>query len=425
MFISGGLIEQLAPILSARDFYRERHAIIYQAMVDVAARGEGVDYMTVIAQLESTGHLDGAGGVPYLSGLLGSVVTLANVETYAGMITQTAYCRRLISAAGKIASLGYQSPGKPTDVVQELAENILDVAQGPVAPSDFDGFPGALETYMGALTARRDGTVTEYLLPTKFLDLDKITNGGFERGDLVVIGARPSIGKTGLAMALANNVAVQGLGVAVFSLEMSTSQLVGRLVSMKSNLERSQLTSSSLKQEELERLGRAFGSIAEMSMFIDDSSSTTVVAIRARLRRLMTRETIDMVIIDHLQLLTMNGRPHENRVQEMSEISRTLKGLAKDLNVPVVVLSQLSREVERRKDKQPVMSDLRESGAIEQDADLILLLYRDDYYNEDSPKKGIMDINVAKQRNGGTGSLKLGFNQRTGEFFNVEETRPS
>jgi replicative DNA helicase len=416
------VIGRVSGNLEARDFYRERNGLIFQAMLDLYDRHEPVDYLTLIDELERTQKLEAAGGVVFLSGLLGVVPTPIHAEHYGKIVADSAFMRRLISAGGKIAAIGFQNQFD-TDTALEKSEQILFDVANRRANSDFASLSDILREYLEQLSLLREGEGIRYGVPSGFADLDKITAGGFQRSDLIILAARPSMGKTSLALGMAANAAIKFKAAsAIFSLEMSKSQLAARLLSTESGIETTRLRSGQLTDAESRKLGHALGLLAEAPIYIDDSPGISVTNLRSKTRRLHAEVPLDLVIVDHLQLMT-SGKSGENRVLEMSEISRQLKGLARELHVPVIALSQLSRAVEQRNPKIPILSDLRESGAIEQDADLVIFIYRDDYYNKDSEKQGIADLHIAKHRNGPTGEISLLFNQRTTKFLDLEVYR--
>jgi len=416
------VIGRVSGILDAKDFYRERNGLVYQAMLDLYDAHEPVDYLTLINELERAQRLDQVGGVIFLSGLLGVVPTPIHAEQYAKIVADSAFMRRLISAGGKIATIGFQNQFD-TETALEKSEQILFDVANRKANSDFASLSDVLREYLDQLALLREGEGIRYGVPSGFADLDKMTAGGFQRSDLIILAARPSMGKTSLALAMSANAAIKFKAAsAIFSLEMSRSQLAARLLSTESGIETTRLRSGQLTDAESRKLGHALGMLAEAPIYIDDTPGISVTNLRAKTRRLHAEVPLDLVIVDHLQLMTA-GEGGQNRVQEMSEISRQLKGLARELHVPVVALSQLSRAVEQRSPKIPILSDLRESGSIEQDADLVMFIYRDDYYNKDSEKQGIADIHIAKHRNGPTGQISLLFNQRTTKFLDLEVYR--
>jgi replicative DNA helicase len=417
------VIGKVSGALDGKDFYRERNGTIYQAMIDLYDRHEPVDYLTLIDELDRTQHLDQTGGATYVAGLLGVVPTPIHAEHYAKIVADTAFMRRLISAGGKIASIGFQNQFDPETALEKSEQMLFDIANRR-ANSDFASLSDILREYLEQLSLAREGEGIKYGVPTGYADLDKLTAGGFQRSDLIILAARPAMGKTSLALGIAANAGLKFKAAsAIFSLEMSGSQLAARLLSTESGIETQRLRTGQLTDAESRKLGHALGILAETQIYIDDTPGLSVTSLRAKARRLHAEVPLDLIIVDHLQLMTAGEGGGMNRVNEMSEISRQLKGLARELHVPVIALSQLSRAVEQRSPKIPILSDLRESGSIEQDADIVMFIYRDDYYNKDSEKQGIAELHIAKHRNGPTGQVSLLFNQRTTKFLDLEVYR--
>jgi replicative DNA helicase len=413
------VIGKVSGFLDARDFYRERNGQIYQAMFDLYERHEPVDYLTLIDELDRTQRLEQTGGATYVAGLLGVVPTPIHAEHYAKIVADNAFMRRLISAGGKIATIGFQNQFEP-ETALEKSEQILFEIASKKANRDFAPLSDILREYLEQLSLLREGEGIKYGVPSGYADLDKLTAGGFQRSDLIILAARPSMGKTSLALGMVANAALRFKAAsAIFSLEMSGAQLAARLLSTESGIETTRLRSGNLTDAESRKLGHALGILAETQIYIDDTPGISVTSLRAKARRLHAEIPLDLVIVDHLQLMTAGEGTGMNRVTEMSEISRQLKGLARELHVPVIALSQLSRAVEQRSPKIPILSDLRDSGSIEQDADVVMFIYRDDYYNKDSEKQGIAEIHIAKHRNGPTGQVSLLFNQRTTKFLDL------
>jgi len=417
------VIGRVSGVLEARDFYRERNGQIYQAMLELFDRHEPVDYLTLIDELDRTQRLDQTGGTTYVAGLLGVVPTPIHAEHYAKIVADSAFMRRLISAGGKIATIGFQNQFEP-ETALEKSEQILFEIASKKANRDFAPLADILRDYLEQLSLLREGEDIKYGVPSGYADLDKLTAGGFQRSDLIILAARPAMGKTSLALGIAANAGLKFKAAsAIFSLEMSGAQLAARLLSTESGIETTRLRTGNLTDAESRKLGHALGILAETQIYIDDTPGLSVTSLRAKARRLHAEVPLDLIIVDHLQLMTAGEGTGMNRVNEMSEISRQLKGLARELHVPVIALSQLSRAVEQRSPKIPILSDLRESGSIEQDADLVMFIYRDDYYNKDSEKQGIADVHIAKHRNGPTGQISLLFNQRTTKFLDLEVYR--
>src|SRR5690606_11762765 len=370
----------VAERLRPDDFYRQGHQRLFQAMLNVAERGEPIDLVTVTEELQKTKQLEEVGGVTYLTELADSVPTSAHVDHYARIVEEKAILRRLIRTATQIASAGYAGGDDVAEIIDEAERKILDISQRRIRKAFLPIRDLLMDTYerIEQMHENRGGLTG---IPTGFPDLDRMTSG-LQRSDLIILAARPSMGKTAFALNLAQNVALHaGETVAIFNMEMPAIQLVQRMLSAEGNIDAQVFRTGSLGEEDWEKLTMAIGTLAEVPIFIDDTPGLTVFDIRAKLRRLQAEHGLGLVVIDYLQLI--RGRGGESRQQEISEISRSLKLLARELNVPVIALSQLSRAVEQRQDKRPMLSDLRESGSIEQDADIVAFLYRDDYYNEE------------------------------------------
>lgn len=399
------------------DFYRQGHQRLFQAMLNVAERGEPVDLVTVVAELQNTKLLEEVGGVSYLTELADSVPTSAHADHYARIVEEKAILRRLIRTATQIAASGYTGGDDVAAVIDEAEQKILDISQRRIRKAFTPIRDVLMETYERVEKMYENpGKLTG--IPTGFPDLDRMTSG-LQRSDLIILAARPSMGKTAFALNLAQNVAIHtGETVAIFNMEMPAIQLVQRMLSAEGNIDAQVFRTGNLGEEDWEKLTMAIGTLAEVPIFIDDTPGLTVFDIRSKLRRLQVEHGLGLVVIDYLQLI--RGRGGESRQQEISEISRSLKLLARELNVPVLALSQLSRAVEQRQDKRPMLSDLRESGSIEQDADIVAFLYRDDYYNEESERKNIMEVIIGKHRNGPVGKVELLFLKNYNKFLSLD-----
>ncbi len=401
-------LDQVADVLRPEDFYRTAHGHIYQAMLDLWGRGEPVDLVTVTALLRERNRLEDVGGPVFLASLSEHVGTAANAAYYARLVHEKAILRRLLECSQNIAQ-ACLAPVEDVDEFLDGAENeIFKVAESKIR-FGFQAVGFLVEQEVATLEAiwhRDKGRITG--VPSGFPDLDQLT-AGFQPGDLIIIAARPSMGKTALALNIAFNAAYgEGVPVAFFSLEMSKEQLVRRLLSAVGEIDATRLRRAFLDKEEWQKLQEAASLLLECPIFIDDSPAPSVLEVRGKARRLKAEGKLGLVMVDYLQL--MRGRSDApSREQEISDISRSLKALAKELHVPVIALSQLSRKVEDRPKKEPQLADLRESGAIEQDADVILFIYRDEVYNENSPEKGQARILLKKQRNGPTGEFRLAF----------------
>ncbi|QOR66642.1 replicative DNA helicase [Cytobacillus suaedae] len=419
IFLEPASLTLASEVLIPDDFYRASHQKIFNAMLNLNDKGEPVDLVTVTAELADVKLLEEIGGVSYLSDIANSVPTAANIEYYAKIIEEKSILRRLIRTATTIASDGYSREDEVEALLSEAEKTILEVAQRKNAGAFKNIRDVLVETYdnIEELTNRK-GDVTG--IPTGFTELDRMT-AGFQRNDLIIVAARPSVGKTAFALNIAQNVATKtDENVAIFSLEMGAEQLVMRMLCAEGNINAQALRTGALTAEDWSKLTMAMGSLSNSGIFIDDTPGIRISDIRSKCRRLKQENGLGMILIDYLQLIQGSGRSGENRQQEVSEISRSLKELARELKVPVIALSQLSRGVEQRQDKRPMMSDIRESGSIEQDADIVAFLYRDDYYDKESENKDIIEIIIAKQRNGPVGTVSLAFVKEYNKFVNLE-----
>lgn len=419
IFLEPTALTLASEILIPEDFYRAAHQKIFNAMLKLNDSGKAVDLITVTEELAATKILEDIGGVSYLSEVAGSVPTAANIEYYAHIVGEKALLRKLIRTATGIAQDGYSREDEVESLLSEAEKSIMEVAQRRNAGAFHNIKDVLVRTYDNIETLhQRTGDVTG--IPTGFAELDRMT-AGFQRNDLIIVGARPSVGKTAFALNIAQNVAVKsGENVAIFSLEMGAEQLVMRMLCAEGNIDAQRLRTGSLTDEDWGKLTMAMGSLSNAGIFIDDTPGVRISDLQAKCRRLKQEHGLGMILIDYLQLILGSGRGGENRQQEVSEISRSLKQLARELQVPVIALSQLSRGVEQRQDKRPMMSDIRESGSIEQDADIVAFLYRDDYYDKESENKNIIEIIIAKQRNGPTGTVSLAFVKEYNKFVNLE-----
>ncbi len=419
IFLENSALVTASESLIPEDFYRSSHQKIFNVMLNLGDAGKPVDLITVTEELAAMKELEDVGGVSYLSDLAASVPTAANIEYYAKIVEEKSLLRRLIRTATTIASDGYSREDEVDALLNEAEKNIMEVAQRQNAGAFHNIKDVLVRTYDNIEEiANRVGDITG--IPTGFTDLDHMT-AGFQRNDLIIVAARPSVGKTAFALNIAQNVATKaGENVAIFSLEMGAEQLVMRMLCAEGNINAQNLRTGSLTEDDWRKLTMAMGSLSNSGVFIDDTPGIRVGDIRAKCRRLKQEHGLGMILIDYLQLIQGNGRSGENRQQEVSEISRSLKGLARELEVPVIALSQLSRGVEQRQDKRPMMSDIRESGSIEQDADIVAFLYRDDYYDKESENKNIIEIIIAKQRNGPVGTVSLAFVKEYNKFVNLE-----
>ncbi|GGH80382.1 replicative DNA helicase [Pullulanibacillus pueri] len=420
IFLEPQAIVTASESLLPEDFYRASHQRIYSVMLELSERGEPVDVVTLTSELRDKKLLDEVGGLDYLSELADSAPTAANIEFYSQIVEEKSLLRRLIRSATQIVSDGYTREDDVDVIIDEAEKGIFEVAQRKKV-SAFKSIKDVLVTTYDniELLHNRKGDITG--IPTGFTELDRMT-AGFQKNDLIIVAARPSVGKTAFALNIAQNVATKtDENVAIFSLEMGADQLVMRMLCSEGNIDAQKLRTGKLEEDDWQKLTMAMGSLSNAGIYIDDSPGVRINEIRAKCRRLHQERGLGMILIDYLQLIQGNssGR-NENRQQEVSEISRSLKALARELEVPVIALSQLSRGVESRQDKRPMMSDIRESGSIEQDADIVSFLYRDDYYDKESENQNIIEIIIAKQRNGPVGTVELAFVKEYNKFVNLE-----
>ena len=427
--LGGLLLDNLAwdragDLLTDGDFYRHEHRLIYAAIGALVAHSKPADVITVFEQLQSLGKAQDVGGLAYLNALAQSVPSAANMRRYAEIVRERSILRKLIAASDDIATSAFNPAGRQVSTVLDEAESeIFQIGEeGSRQKQGFQGINKLVVPLMDRVQELHDNGAEDVTgVRTGFYDLDRMT-AGLQKGDLIVLAARPSMGKTAFALNIAEHVAVQeGLPVLVFSMEMGASQLALRLVGSLGRIDQQNLRTGRLKNDEWERLADAVERLGNVHLYIDETAALTGSELRARARR-MARQfgTLGLIVIDYLQLMSGSSGSDENRATELGEISRGLKALAKELQCPVLALSQLNRSVETRNDKRPMMSDLRESGAIEQDADIIMFIYRDDYYNKEASKApGVTEIIIAKQRNGPVGDVKLTFLKPMTRFENL------
>ncbi|HET7760288.1 MAG TPA: replicative DNA helicase [Gaiellaceae bacterium] len=418
MMLSPGAIGAVSEVLDASDFYRESHAIVYRAALALYAKGEPVDAITLVDELEERGELEEAGGRVRIHELAALVPASANAGHYARIVREMATLRGLIRAGGEIARLGWERPGETTDLVDRAEQVVFDLSQARVT-SEFSHIEELLKDSFERITALYEAGADVTGTPSGFRDLDRLTSG-FQPGNLIIVAARPSMGKSGLGLCMAANLAVRAeVPVAMFTLEMSKAEVTQRLMCSEAKVESQRLRTGKLGADDWPRLTAACDRLAKAPIYVDDQGSITMMEIRSKARRLKSREpSLGLIVVDYLQLMT-SGSNVESRVQEVSQISRALKVLARDLDVPILAMSQLSRAVEQRHDKRPILSDLRESGSIEQDADLVMFIYRDEYYNDESDQQGIAEVHLAKHRNGPTDTVKLSFLKRYAKFADL------
>jgi replicative DNA helicase len=415
-------IIKVIDILKPDDFYKEAHKIIYISMFELFEERNPCDVVTLTNKLDGKNELDRIGGASYLTKLVNNVPTTANVVHYAQIIQHKSTLRKLISAASKISALGFNEESDVESILDEAEQSIFKVSQKylrdnfvPIKEILTDSFEriDKLHKDKGGLRG----------IPTGFPDMDNIL-AGLQPSDLLILAGRPSMGKTSLALNIAQHVATQeGIPVGVFSLEMSKEQLIDRLICAEANVDSWKLRTGNLSDDDFPKIGHAMGVLSEAPLFIDDSPSANAMEMRAKARRLQSEHDLGLIVVDYLQLMESRYKREGNRVQEISEISRSLKGLARELNIPVICCSQLSRAVEQRPDRIPQLADLRDSGSIEQDADVVMFIYREDYYKQDTDKKNIAEIIIRKHRNGPTGNINLYFNPEQMRFTNLEKKR--
>jgi replicative DNA helicase len=417
-------LDRVIEVLSVEDFYRESHRKIFRAMLALSEKTEPIDLITLSDLLKARGELQDVGGATYLAELADKVPSAANIGHYARIVREKAVLRNLINVCNEITSRCYNGQEDIEPFLDEAERLIFDVSEKRVRPSFYKMGDMIMDTIkMVEQLFERKELVTG--VPTGFLDLDRMT-AGLQPSDLIIVAARPSMGKTAMVLNVAQYVALHAnIAVAIFSLEMSKEQLVLRMLCSEARVDNAKVRTGYLGERDFPRLAMAAGRLAEAPIYIDDTPAQNVLELRAKARRLKREANIGLVIIDYLQL--MRGlTAQENRTQELSEISRSLKSLAKELNIPVIALSQLNRQVEQRADRRPMMADIRESGAIEQDADVIMFIYRDEVYKQDSQDEGVAEIIIGKQRNGPTGTIRLAFRREYTRFDNlVEHIEPS
>lgn len=407
-------------VLKEEDFYREDNRAIYSAILSLYNRAEPIDIITVKAELETMGKFEQVGGLEYLAELPEKVPTTANASKYIKIVEEKSLLRNLIKTANEIIELGYDPTEDVEDIMEGAEKKIFNIMQNknqkgytPIKDVLVDSFTQLEELY------NRKQHITG--VPTGFTELDYRT-AGFHGSDLILIAARPAMGKSAFALNIATNAAVKAnVPVAIFSLEMSKEQMVNRILCSEAMVDSNKVRTGKLEEDDWTKLAGSIGPLSEAEIYIDDTPGISVMEIRAKCRKLKLEKNIGMVVIDYLQLVQGSNKRSGNREQEISEISRSLKILAKEIGVPVIALSQLSRAVEQRPDHRPMLSDLRESGAIEQDADIVMFLYRDDYYNQDSEKKDIAEVILAKHRGGSTGTVELLWLGSYTKFVNLEK----
>ncbi|MCX6763874.1 MAG: replicative DNA helicase [Candidatus Moranbacteria bacterium] len=418
-------IIKVANLIRIGDFYKDDHNLIYEAMVELYEKREPIDVLSLSNRLEEKNQLEKIGGSSYLTSLVNAVASTSNIEHYAKVVQKKSTLRKLIITASEIVELGYNESEDVEKILDEAEQKLFSVSQKYIK-QDFVPIKTILEDAFNRIDELHKGDHKLRGVPTGFPDMDNIL-AGFQKSDLIIVASRPSIGKTTLALDLARQIGVkEKVPVGIFSLEMSSDQLIDRMLAAESGVDLWRLRTGRLKSgegdDDFQRIGEAMGILSEAPIFIDDTGSANVMEIRTMARRLQAEHKVGVIIVDYLQLMEgRSGGGSDNRVNEISEISRALKQLAKELNIPIVALSQLSRAVESRSPQIPKLSDLRESGSIEQDADIVMFLYREDREKPDTPNKNIVEIHVAKHRNGPVGKFSLYFNENSTTFKSLEK----
>ena len=418
---SGAVVDTVTSILKSEDFYRDAHRIIYDAILEIVHANKTADFITVGEELDRRKRLDAVGGLAYITSLANESVSY-NVEEHAKIISEKAQLRRLIDAGNKIVGMTYAGEDEPTTILNKAEQMVLDVSGQTQSESSFAPISEIVLSNLDKLNAlqQHDGAITG--VPTGFKDVDHVFNG-LQKSDLILVAARPAMGKTAFTLNIAQNVTMlYDKTVAFFSLEMGKEQLVGRILSSVAGVSSEKLRRANMDPADWEKVIAAADRMSKSKLFIDDTPGLTVQDMRSKLRRLKVEHGLDLVIVDYIQLMQgrNSGKGSENRQQEVSEISRNLKLIAREFNVPLIALSQLSRSVESRPDKRPVLSDLRESGSLEQDADIVIFLYRDKYYDENSEKGDNAEVLIRKHRNGSVGTVELRFIGEFTQFKDVE-----
>ena len=418
MLIDKDAVINAIEVLKEEDFYREDNKTIYSAMLSLYARSEPIDIITVKSELTQIGKFETVGGLEYLASLPDKVPVVSNIENYIQIVEEKSILRKLIKASNEISQMGYEQTEETERIMDVAEKKIFDIMQN----RNTKGYTPIKEVLINAIDEleklyNHKGGITG--IATGFIDLDRIT-AGLHNSDLVLIAARPAMGKSAFALNIASHVAIrEKIPVAVFSLEMSKEQLGSRILCSEAMVDSNKVRTGNIEEEDWIKLVSAVGPLSEADIFIDDTPGISISEIRAKCRKMKLEKNIGLIIIDYLQLIQGSGKKNASREQEISEISRSLKILAKELDVPVIALSQLSRAAEQRTDHKPMLSDLRESGAIEQDADIVMFIYREDYYNPDTERKNIAEIILAKHRAGATGTVELMWLGNYTKFVNL------
>ena len=415
-------IAKVLQFLHPEDFYRENNGQVYRAALDLFAAGEPIDNVTLAAQLQTMGVLERIGGRAQLASMQGSVPTAANIEYYGRIVKEKAYKRRLISAGGNIAGYGYDDSIEAEQAINQAQSLVFGVADDR-DQRELARLYDLLGPAMERISLQMESGQGVIGIPSGFHDMDRMT-GGFKDSDLIIVAGRPAMGKTSLALNIGLYAALEAKkSIAIFSLEMSKEQLTERLLTEQAQIDAQRLHRGLLSEAEFDRVSNALGPLGEAQIYIDDTPVMDELTLQLKARQAKMRHSVDMILVDYLQLMHGRARGDDNRVQEVSAISRALKGLARELRIPVIAISQLSRAPEQRPDKRPILSDLRESGSIEQDSDVVMFLYRPEYYKSDE-RPGIAEVIIAKHRNGPTGMIELKFRRDHTRFYNLETRRP-
>src|SRR5699024_6571599 len=418
LLMSKDAIADVVEVIRGTDFYRPAHELVYDAVLDLYGRGEPADAITVADELNKRGEINRIGGHPYLHDRLASGPGAANAGYYAEIVREKAILRRLVDASVKIAQLGYGAQGDVDDIVDAAQAEVYSVTDRR-ASEDYQPLSALMESTLDEIEAIEGNGGVMAGVPTGFAELDELTNG-LHGGQMIILAARPALGKSTLGLDLARACSIKnGLCSAIFSLEMSQTEITMRLLSAEADIPLNHIRKGQMTEEDWTRLSRKMGEVSEAPLFIDDSPNLTMMEIRAKARRLKQRHDLRLVVIDYMQLMT-SGKKVESRQLEVSEFSRQIKLLAKELDIPVVAISQLNRGPEQRNDKKPMVADLRESGSLEQDADMIILLHREDYYDRESPRLGEADLIVAKHRNGPTRDIPVVFQGHYSRFRDMQ-----
>lgn len=422
LLIDKNAITKIADIVSEVDFYDDRHGVIFSVILELYEKHQPIDILNISNRLNEKNKIKEVGGRSYLVELTNAVPSASHIVSYAEIVARKATLRRLITASAEISSMAYKEPEDAAKLLDEAEQKLFGVSQQHLK-QNFIPIRDVLDSAFDRIDELHNNKGQLRGVPTGFIDLDK-KMAGLQKSDLIILAARPSIGKTSLALDIARGVAKSKTPVGIFSLEMSKEQLVDRLICAEADVDLWKMRTGQLSTREddddFARINYAMGELAETEIYIDDSASCNIMDIRTKARRLKMEHDLGLIVIDYLQL--MEGRRNDNRVQEIAEISRALKGLAREINVPVLALSQLSRQVESRTPPIPKLADLRESGSIEQDADVVMFIYREDYYKKDTSRPNIAEIHIAKHRNGPTGIIELYFEANKASFRNLEKT---